>query len=145
MNLYIRQIMFHTLRVIPLLLSFNWYWILPLALVIPNINLHNTSNQHTTNVREASITEHLNKTRYLISSNFSVMVTRYNYFQIDVYFFPAQTQTNPISTGYCNVMGQDSIVGTATRYGLDDLGIESWWGVRFSAPIQIGPGVYPAS
>jgi len=42
-------------------------------------------------------------------------------------------------------MGHDSIVGTATCYRLDDLGIESRWGVRFSAPIQTGPGVYPAS
>jgi len=40
-------------------------------------------------------------------------------------------------------VGQDSSVGIATRYELDDLGIESW-GARFSAPIQTGPGVYPA-
>ena len=41
-------------------------------------------------------------------------------------------------------MGQDSSVGIATRYGLDVLGIESWWGARFSTPIPTGPGVHPA-
>ena len=41
-------------------------------------------------------------------------------------------------------MGRDSSVGIATRYGLDGPGIESWWGARFSAPVQTGPGTYPA-
>ena len=36
-------------------------------------------------------------------------------------------------------------VGIATRYGLDGPGIESRWGARFSAPVQTGPGAYPAS
>ena len=39
----------------------------------------------------------------------------------------------------------DSVVGIATCYGLDSPGIESWWGARFSAPIQTGPGAHPAS
>jgi hypothetical protein len=34
---------------------------------------------------------------------------------------------------------QKSSVGIATRYRLDSPGIESWWGVRFSAPVQTGP------
>jgi hypothetical protein len=38
-----------------------------------------------------------------------------------------------------------STVGIATRYGLDGPGIESWWGTRFSAPVQTGPGAHPAS
>ena len=42
-------------------------------------------------------------------------------------------------------MGRDGSVGTATRYGLDGPGIESRWGVRFSAPSQTGPGNHPAS
>ena len=42
-------------------------------------------------------------------------------------------------------MGWVSAVCIATRYGLDGLGIESWWGARFSTPIQTGPGVHPAS
>jgi hypothetical protein len=42
-------------------------------------------------------------------------------------------------------LGRDSSVGIATRYGLDGGGIESWWGSRFSAPVQTGPGAYPAS
>jgi hypothetical protein len=42
----------------------------------------------------------------------------------------------------------DSIVGTATRCGLDSPGCESRWGKRdflFSTPFQTGPGTYPAS
>jgi len=41
--------------------------------------------------------------------------------------------------------GPDSSVGTATGYGLDDPGIESRWGARFSAPVQTGTGAHPAS
>ena len=41
--------------------------------------------------------------------------------------------------------GRDSSVGTATRYGLDGPGIESRWGTRFSAPVQIDTGAHPAS
>ena len=43
------------------------------------------------------------------------------------------------------IVGQDSSVGTATRYGLDGPVIESRWGARFSAPVQTGPGDQPAS
>jgi len=45
-------------------------------------------------------------------------------------------------------VGRDSSVGIATRYGLDDPEIESPWGgggARYSAPVQTGPGVHPAS
>jgi len=42
-------------------------------------------------------------------------------------------------------VGQDSSVGLATRYGLDDPGIESRWGARFSASVQTGPAARPAS
>ena len=41
--------------------------------------------------------------------------------------------------------GPGSVVGIATGYGLDGPGIESRWGARFSAPLQTGPGVHPAS
>ena len=37
-----------------------------------------------------------------------------------------------------------SVVGIATRYGLDGPRIESRWGARFFAPVQIGPGANPA-
>jgi hypothetical protein len=37
-------------------------------------------------------------------------------------------------------VGWDSVVGIATRYGLDGRGIESRWGARVSAPDQTGPG-----
>jgi hypothetical protein len=42
-------------------------------------------------------------------------------------------------------VGRDSSVGIATQYWLDGLGIESWWGARFSTPIQTIPGAHPAS
>jgi hypothetical protein len=41
--------------------------------------------------------------------------------------------------------GQDSSVSMATCYGLDGPVIESQWGVKFSAPVQTGPGDHPAS
>jgi len=44
-----------------------------------------------------------------------------------------------------SVKGRDSSVGIATRYGLDVPGIESRWGMRFSAPVQTGPETHPAS
>jgi hypothetical protein len=51
-------------------------------------------------------------------------------------------------------MGRDSVVGIATRYGLDGPGIESRWGRDFSQPsrpalgptlppIQWVPGLFP--
>jgi hypothetical protein len=40
---------------------------------------------------------------------------------------------------------EDSTVNIATRYGLEGLWIESQWGVIFSAPIQVSPGLNPAS
>jgi hypothetical protein len=42
-------------------------------------------------------------------------------------------------------MGPDSVVGIATRYGLDGPGIESRWQARFSAAVQTGLGAHPAS
>jgi hypothetical protein len=42
-------------------------------------------------------------------------------------------------------MGQDSVFGIATRYGLQGPGTESRWGARFSAPVQTDPGAHPAS
>ena len=41
--------------------------------------------------------------------------------------------------------GRDGSVGIATRYGLDDPGIESRWGARFSSPVHNGRGAHPAS
>ena len=41
--------------------------------------------------------------------------------------------------------GLGSIVSIVTGYRLDGPGIESRWGVRFSAPVQTGPGAHPAS
>jgi len=39
----------------------------------------------------------------------------------------------------------NSSVGIATRYRLDGPGIKSWWGARFSAPVQTGFEAHPAS
>ena len=41
-------------------------------------------------------------------------------------------------------MGRGSSVGIANRYRLDGPEIESRWGVRFSTPVQTGPGIHPA-
>jgi len=41
--------------------------------------------------------------------------------------------------------GRDSSVGIAIRYKLDGPRIDSRWGVRFSVPVQTGPGANPAS
>jgi len=41
--------------------------------------------------------------------------------------------------------GPGSSVSIATGYGLDGPGIECWWGERFSAPVQTGPGAHPFS
>jgi hypothetical protein len=41
--------------------------------------------------------------------------------------------------------GPGSVVGIVTGYRLDSPGIESRWGVRFSAPVLTGPGAHPAS
>jgi len=46
---------------------------------------------------------------------------------------------------WTTLVGRDSAVGIATRYGLDGSGIESRWGAKFSGPVQTGPGAYPAS
>jgi hypothetical protein len=43
------------------------------------------------------------------------------------------------------IVRRNSSVDIASRYGLDDPGIESRWGVRFSLPVQAGPGAHPAS
>jgi len=42
-------------------------------------------------------------------------------------------------------LGRKSVLGTATRYGLDGQEIESQWGAKFSAPVHIGSGAHPAS
>ena len=41
-------------------------------------------------------------------------------------------------------VGRDCSVGTATSYRIDGPGIESRWGARLSAAVQIGSGAHPA-
>ena len=43
------------------------------------------------------------------------------------------------------MVGWDSSVSIVTCYGLDGPGIESRWGTRFFACVQISPGAHPAS
>ena len=55
-------------------------------------------------------------------------------------------ENNYVCVGLCQSMcGPGSIVGIATGYGLDGLGIESRWGRDFPAPVQTGPGAHLAS
>ena len=49
------------------------------------------------------------------------------------------------SVSWSRTGSRDSSVSIGTRYGLDGPGIKSRWGVKFSAPVQTGPGVHPAS
>jgi len=48
-------------------------------------------------------------------------------------------------TGQILIGSQNRSVGTATRYGLDGTGIESWGQAKFSAPAQTGNGAHTAS
>jgi len=47
--------------------------------------------------------------------------------------------------GTLELRGPGSVVCMANGYELDGPGIEFLWGARFSAPVQTGPGAYPAS
>jgi hypothetical protein len=43
------------------------------------------------------------------------------------------------------VGGRDSVVDKVTRYGLDGLGIEFWWGRNFPFPSRLAPKAHVAS
>ena len=52
------------------------------------------------------------------------------------------------NSGTCQknfVLVRDSVVGIATGYRLEGPGIESQLEATFSAPLQTGPGIHPAS
>jgi hypothetical protein len=49
-----------------------------------------------------------------------------------------------LSLSYYVILGRDSSVGIATRYGLDGPGIESRWEAKFSARVPTSPGAHPA-
>jgi hypothetical protein len=40
-------------------------------------------------------------------------------------------------------VGRDSVVSTATCYGLQGPGMEFRWGARLSAPVPTSPGAFP--
>jgi hypothetical protein len=72
-------------------------------------------------------------------------------FQI-LHFFGVTQQSAPLPrftyakrASLHTAVGRGSTVRIATRYGLDVPGIEPRWGVRFSATVKTGPGVYVAS
>jgi hypothetical protein len=58
---------------------------------------------------------------------------------------PPQEISSIIMNASYTVLGRDSSVGIATRYGLDGPEFESQWGARFSAPVRTGPGAHPFS
>jgi hypothetical protein len=53
--------------------------------------------------------------------------------------------TAKFSSASARTRARNSSVGIATGYGMDGPGIESWWGTRFFAHVQTGPGAHPAS
>ena len=59
-----------------------------------------------------------------------------------IYVYRSSHKFSIILVIFC---GPGSVVGVATGYGLDGPGIESWWGARFSAPVETGLGAHPAS
>jgi len=60
-------------------------------------------------------------------------------------WIPRATDTHPEFVIHIAFPGSGSVVGIATGYGLDGPGMESWWGARFSAPVQTGLGAHTAS
>jgi len=63
------------------------------------------------------------------------------YYYYHYYYYYYYISTNALSCAAQRV-GRDSSVGTATRYGLDDEGIEFRWGRDF---FPTGPVAHPAS
>jgi len=73
---------------------------------------------------------------------------RFRYVGCGSTLYHVQRSVNPYIGIYVDtvlISGPGSVVGIATGYGLDGLGIESRWGARFSAPVQTCPGAHPAS
>jgi len=66
---------------------------------------------------------------------------------ISVYFNIRNTlkKSGTFLLGHPVYVGRDSSVGIETRYGLRRFRNRILVGVRFSAPIQTGPGAHPAS
>ena len=72
-----------------------------------------------------------------------------------VYFVFLSIKITPCLTGLSKIFrfmknayvedGPGSVVRIATGYGLDCPWIESRWVMRFSAPVQTGPGAHPTS
>ena len=80
----------------------------------------------------------------LMESN--VLLQNSNFYITDInYYINYAVTENIIITMAYTISGQGSSVSPVTAYGLDGPGIESRWGARFSAPVQIDPGAHPAS
>jgi hypothetical protein len=73
------------------------------------------------------------------------------YFSLDITAITVRTAWITLQFPYYiflqgkSTAGPRSSVGIATSYGLDGPGIESQWGMSFSAPVQTDPGAHPAS
>jgi hypothetical protein len=70
----------------------------------------------------------------------SIKVVRHN-LKISLQRHACNSNTNKIHTKICRV-GRDTVVGIATRHGLDGPGIESLWGRDFPHPVQNRPGAH---
>jgi hypothetical protein len=57
----------------------------------------------------------------------------------DISQFTIQEHETRYERRKCSKSGPGSLVGIATGYGLDGLGIESRWAARFSTPVQTCP------
>jgi hypothetical protein len=63
-----------------------------------------------------------------------------------IFIHPPSVSSKKLSSlRYVLLLGRDSSVGIATRYGLCGSEFESRWGTRFSASVQTGPEAHPAS
>ena len=58
---------------------------------------------------------------------------------------PVTVQETVLSVRLTVSWALDSSVGISTRYGLECPEIEFWWGARFFAPVQTGPGSHSTS
>ena len=113
-------------------------------------NFYSTSLRH----HQPSLKQHKASSKFISLRPFKPTVPKYVAFILHATKLKMKTQVNAVHRGfeeynlkpeYFSSRGPGSSVGIATGYGLDGPGIESRWGVRFSAPVQNGPEAHPTS